>query len=58
MATRHEREQRLGKPAPNPFKRKRARNQRARYLTKLQSAEHRNNYNSSGNLRFCRWRGR
>lgn len=47
--TREERQRRLGKSEPNPFARKRAANQRARYLNKRQAAEWRGAYDRAGN---------
>ena len=40
---------RVDKPAPNPFKMKRAANQRARYLNKREAAEWRGTYDRAGN---------
>ena len=43
---------RLDKPTPNPFKRKRAANQRARYLNKRQTASWRGAYDRAGNSTY------
>ncbi len=47
--TQLERIRRLGRPEPNPFTRKRAANQRARYLNPRQAQEHRETYDRAGN---------
>ena len=47
--TRWERQRRLGPPEPNPFKMKRAANQRARFLNDREEKAWRGAYDRAGN---------